>query len=153
AVSMARMTRRILVSAGLAAVSASAIGLALLGSRKGGAIVEGSSRARPVERDSALPTGVDVVVVGGGNIGCLAALTLAGRGVRVALCEKGVIAGEASGRSLGYVDSLFLDPAKVEIVARSRQLWEGMNARIGGETGYRRTGTAALFPTDEGVEF
>ena len=44
--------------------------------------------------------------VGGGYVGCATALTLAERGVSVALCEKGVVAGEASGRSTGIIDAM-----------------------------------------------
>jgi glycine/D-amino acid oxidase-like deaminating enzyme len=148
-----RLRRRLLIGAGAVAVGASAVGIGLLTSRKGGALVPGHSRARPIASDTALPSVADVVVVGGGNVGCLAALTLAERGVRVVLCEKGAIAGEASGRSLGYIDSLFLDPVKAAIVGRSKQLWEGMANRVAGDTGYRRCGVAALFSTDDGVDF
>ncbi|EJL35874.1 glycine/D-amino acid oxidase, deaminating, partial [Caulobacter sp. AP07] len=90
---------------------------------------------------------------GGGNIGCMTALSLVERGLRVVLCEKGVIAGEASGRSLGYIDGQFLDPVKIEIVARSKALWADMNRRVGAETGYRRPGLAALFSTPQSVEW
>ncbi len=117
--------------------------------RDGGAIVPGLSRARKVASDRDMPRDVDVVVVGGGYIGCCTALALAERGVRVALCEKGVIAGESSGRSLGLIEGQFLDATKVEIVARSKALWEGMNARVDGETGYRRTGMAGFFASED----
>ncbi|EJL30778.1 glycine/D-amino acid oxidase, deaminating [Caulobacter sp. AP07] len=117
----------------------------LLSGRDGGAIVPGRSRARSIDSDQTCPAQVDVVVIGGGYVGCLTALTLAERGVSVALCEKGVVAGEASGRSLGVVEGQFLDASKVEIVNRAKTLWGQMNARVGGETGYRRDGMAALF--------
>ena len=57
----------------------------------GGKVVPGVSRARPVTGDVDLPSQVDVVVIGGGYVGVCAALSLVSRGVRVALCEKGVI--------------------------------------------------------------
>lgn len=148
-----KLTRRLLIGTGLAVGGAAAAGLTYLLSRKGGGILRGRSRARPIESDQVLPASADVVIVGGGNIGCLTALTLAERGVSVVLCEKGVIAGEASGRSLGYIDSLFLDPAKAEIVNRSKQLWAQMNARVGAEIGYRQCGIAALFNSSDAVEF
>jgi len=147
------VTRRALLGGAAALAGGCLVALGYLASRPGGAIVPGRSRARGIETPSSLPAKVDVVVLGGGNVGCLTALALAERGVKVALCEKGVIAGEASGRSLGFIDSLFLDPVKMEIVARSKRLWENMNARIAGETGYRRVGTAALFPNHAAVEF
>ena len=71
---------------------------------KGGAIVSGTSRAEKVEGDAQLPSEVDVVVIGGGVIGCITALELAERGVSVAVCEKGAIAGEASGRAVGLLE-------------------------------------------------
>ncbi|MBU9597077.1 NAD(P)/FAD-dependent oxidoreductase [Burkholderia multivorans] len=120
--------------------------------RGGGGLVTGVSRARVVQGDTQIPEQTDVVVIGGGIVGCLTALTLAERGVRVLLCEKGVIAGEASGRALGYVESQFLDPAKLEIVARSKTLWAGMNERVQGETGYRITGLATFFTSNEGLD-
>lgn len=120
---------------------------------QGGRIVPGIARAASVDGDSQPPTGVDVVVIGGGFIGCATALTLAERGVSVALCEKGVIAGEASGRSAGWVDSQFLDPAKMELIGRSKELWEVMNARLGYETGYRRSGVVSLLADQDAMDF
>jgi glycine/D-amino acid oxidase-like deaminating enzyme len=117
----------------------------------GGRVVLGVSRARAVVGDTDLPDKVDVVVIGGGYVGVCAAFTLASRGLRVALCEKGVIAGEASGRSLGWIDSQFLDPAKMDLIARSKELWEGMNAAVGAETGYRKSGVVSLL-ADKGAQ-
>lgn len=151
---MARITRRGLMAGGAGLAAAGVAGGVALGLGKaGGAIVTpGVSRARGIVGDTALPKAVDVVVVGGGFIGCSTALTLAERGVRVALCEKGVIAGEASGRSLGWVDSQFLDPVKMELIARSKQLWSGMNQRVEGETGHRPLGLTSLLPEKADAE-
>src|ERR1700685_3277015 len=41
-----------------------------------------------VNSDEAIPATTSVVVIGGGIIGTFAALTLAGRGIPVVLCEK-----------------------------------------------------------------
>ena len=59
-------------------------------------------RVDPVHASSELPAEVDVVVIGGGIIGASTALFLAERGVSVALCEKGRIAGEQSSRNWGW---------------------------------------------------
>lgn len=142
---MNTLTRRALLGGAGLVAGAAAVGLGVLALRDGAALVPGVARARAIQGDETLPPKVDVVVIGGGNVGCLTALTLAERGLRVALCEKGVIAGEASGRSLGYIENQFLDPAKMALIGRSKVLWEGMNARVQGETGYRRTGLATCF--------
>ena len=129
---------------GGAAVLAAGTGIFKL-ARPGGALAAGVARATPVKGASDLPPRADVVIIGGGNVGCSAALFLAERGVSVALCEKGVIAGEASGRSAGLITSLGLDPIKLELILRSKQLWSGMNERVMADTGYRKPGQLTLF--------
>lgn len=106
----------------------------------GGSLVTGRTRARAPEVAARLPESVDVVVIGGGIIGAATTFFLAERGVSVALCEKGAIAGEASGRSLGQVASAGLAPIKLELLSEAKRLWRGMNERVGGETGYRMNG-------------
>lgn len=56
-----------------------------------------------VASDTAVPQAADVVVIGGGIIGVCTALSLAERGISVALCEKGEIAAEQSSRNWGWV--------------------------------------------------
>lgn len=111
----------------------------------GGGYSSGGSRARPVNGDVSVPESADVVIVGGGVMGCCTALFLAERGVRVVLCEKGVIAGEASGRSAGMIDYEFRSPVKLEMTARSAQLWSGMSERVGRDIGYNDKGILTLF--------
>lgn len=115
-------------------------------------ISDGKSRARPVAGDLALPPAVDVVVIGGGIVGAATALTLAERGISVALCEKGVIAGEASSRAMGYIDSQFADPARFPLLARNFELWREANARTGLETGYRKKGLILPLEGEEAAE-
>ena len=60
-------------------------------------------RVDSVPSDEALPTRVDVVIVGGGIIATSTALFLARKGVSVALCEKGHISPRAVEPQLGLV--------------------------------------------------
>lgn len=94
----------------------------------------------PVTIREDLPAEVDVAIVGGGIIGVAAALVLAERKIRVALFEKGVIAGEQSSRNWGWVRVSGRDLREVPLMMRSRAMWETMNERVGGDTGYRRCG-------------
>ena len=118
----------------------------------GGAIVPGVSRARHVHGTNELPRKVDVVVIGGGLVGCLTALNLIERGVSVALCEKGVIAGEASGTSAGIVEYESQSSVKLELIARSIELWRGMANRINGDIGYIEGGMVTLYDDETHAE-
>jgi glycine/D-amino acid oxidase-like deaminating enzyme len=116
--------------------------------KKGGKIVEGQVRAKRITSSETFPSEVDVVIIGGGYVGSCTALELVERGLSVALCEKGYVAGEASGRSLGWIESQFLDPVKMELIARSKTLWASMNERVGADTGYRQQGVISLLAGD-----
>ncbi|MBS7699909.1 MULTISPECIES: FAD-binding oxidoreductase [unclassified Chelatococcus] len=98
----------------------------------------------PFQGDPDLPQAVDVVVIGGGIIGVTTALELAERGVSVALCEKGVIAGEQSSRNWGWTRQMGRDERELPLCIRSVALWAELNARINRETGWRRTGISYL---------
>lgn len=97
-----------------------------------------------VPRTEPLPDTVDVVVIGGGIAGVSTALALAERRVSVALCEKGLIAGEQSGRNWGWVRQAGRDPAEIPLAMLSLTLWSGMNQRIRDDSGFRQTGIAYL---------
>ena len=103
-----------------------------------------------VTADSALPPKADVVVVGGGIIGVSAAFYLAQKGVSVALCEKGPIAGEQSSRNWGWVRKTGRDSRELPLIIESLRLWEGLNKAVGSETGFRRAGI--LFASNDDAQ-
>ncbi|MGK9168489.1 FAD-binding oxidoreductase [Inquilinus limosus] len=105
----------------------------------------------PVASDPALPARVDVVVVGGGIIGASTALFLAEKGVSVALCEKGRIGGEQSSRNWGWCRKMGRDPSELPLAIESLRLWEGMNARVEAETGFRKAGILYLCETPQDI--
>ena len=81
----------------------------------------------PVASDRALPNAVDMVSIGGGIIGTSAALTLAERGHKVLLCEKGEIAGEQSSRNRGWVRLYLCDLREIPLMIEAIRLWTGMD--------------------------
>jgi glycine/D-amino acid oxidase-like deaminating enzyme len=83
-----------------------------------------------VPSSATLPAKVDVVVIGGGIVGVCTALTLAERGVSVALREKGLIGGEQSGRNWGWVCQIGRDPAEIPLAMLSLARWREMNAVV-----------------------
>lgn len=104
----------------------------------------GSIRVTPLGNVSHdLPRRTDVIVVGGGFNGVMTAYFLAKSGVRVALFEKGEIAGESSGRAFGWISDLLVDPSKMELCAQSKTLWQEFQRDVC-EVGYRRHGIAFL---------
>ncbi|MFT3691181.1 NAD(P)/FAD-dependent oxidoreductase [Paenirhodobacter sp.] len=105
----------------------------------------------PVVSDGQLPQSVDVVVIGGGIAGVCAALELADRGLKVALCEKGEVGAEQSSRNWGWVRLSNRDPREMPLMVESTRLWQGLNARIGGDTGYSQCGVTFTLATDADV--
>jgi glycine/D-amino acid oxidase-like deaminating enzyme len=105
----------------------------------------------PVQSDSALPPRTGVVVIGGGIAGTCTAFHLAAKGVPVVLCEKGDIGAEQSSRNWGWVRKQGRDPREIPLIIESLRQWEGINAAIGAETGFRATGILYLCETDKEV--
>lgn len=147
-------TRRAVAIGGLSATASLLGGGGVLLSRDGAGLEKaGRSRARPVRSGAMLPAVADVVVIGAGNIGAMTALGLAERGIRTVLCEKGVVAGESSGRSMGYIDASFADPSKIELLSRTRQLWADLERRIGTSVGYRKSGLFVVPSSSDELDF
>jgi glycine/D-amino acid oxidase-like deaminating enzyme len=104
-------------------------------------------RVDPVASDEILPQRADVVIIGGGIIGISSALFLAQKGISVALCEKGHIAGEQSSRNWGWCRKMARDPREIPLIIESLRLWEGMNETVEAETGFRTCGIMYLGET------
>jgi glycine/D-amino acid oxidase-like deaminating enzyme len=97
----------------------------------------------------ALPKEVDVAIIGGGIVGCSAALVLAQRGVSVAVFEKGRIAGEQSGRNWGWVRQQGRSPIELPMMIRSLQLWRQWTAELGEDLGFHQGGSLYLAQSHE----
>jgi len=94
--------------------------------------------------DDALPDEVDVVIIGGGIIGVCSAFYLAGHGLSVMLCEKGIVAGEQSSRNWGWIRQHGRDEAELPIMMESNRLWQGLSAEVGEDLGFRKEGVLYL---------
>ncbi len=106
-------------------------------SLQGSRVRDGQGLAEPAPTSGEWRDTCDVAIVGGGIAGVATALFLAEDGARVALFEKGVIGGEASGRAVGFVESLLTDPRKQPALAHTRRIWAGLSDRIGEDTSFR----------------
>ena len=94
-----------------------------------------------------LPGAVDVAIIGGGIVGCSAAYFLAREGLRVAVFEKGRIAGEQSGRNWGWVRQQGRSPVELPLMMRSLQLWLELREELG-DIGFRQGGSLYLAEDD-----
>lgn len=98
----------------------------------------------------------DVVIVGGGIIGCVIAFFLAKSGVRPLVLERGQVGGEASSGAAGMLTAQTHtdEPGPLfDLKLASRALYEGLADELRDRTGldieYRRLGHLAPALTDE----
>ncbi len=96
----------------------------------------------------ALPGAVDVAVIGGGIVGCSSAYFIAREGLRVAVFEKGRIAGEQSGRNWGWVRQQGRSPVELPLMMRSLRLWLELREELG-DIGFRQGGSLYLAEHDK----
>ena len=101
-----------------------------------------------VPTNSEVPHETDVIIIGGGIIGVCAALTLAERGIPVALFEKGQIAAEQSSRNWGWCRQQGRDPREMSLIIESLRLWRSMNTRIQRNVGFSECGVLTLAQND-----
>lgn len=90
----------------------------------------------------------DVVIVGGGIVGCATAYYLARRGVSVRLVERGHIAGEQSSRAWGFVRQQGRHPAEVPLAAEASRIWEGLSGELQADLEFVRKGIVVPAETE-----
>jgi glycine/D-amino acid oxidase-like deaminating enzyme len=95
-----------------------------------------------VERDA------EVVIVGGGIVGCATAYFLAQRGVPAVLVEKGQIGGQQSGRNWGFVRQQGRDPLELPLMMESNRIWRGLEAELGADVGWVQGGNLRVAEDD-----
>ncbi len=95
--------------------------------------------------------GADVVIVGGGVIGCSTAYHLSARGVRVTLCESETLGSQSTGRCAGGVRRQFSYRRNVEIQQLAVRLLERFPDEIGVDPSFRRTGYLFVLTEDADV--
>lgn len=101
--------------------------------------------------DNPLPIAADVVVIGGGIVGASTAYFLAQAGISVALCEKGRMSGEQSGRNWGWVRQQCRSPVELPLMIESLAIWKELPARLGEDVGFHQGGTLCLADDEAGL--
>ncbi|WP_276229969.1 NAD(P)/FAD-dependent oxidoreductase [Pseudomonas citronellolis] len=96
-----------------------------------------------------LPEEVDIVIAGSGIMGCATAWQLAGRGLRVLVCDKAGLASQQSTRAWGFVRQQARDPAEVPLMMAAIPLWERLEADLQLPLEWRQGGCLYLSETPE----
>jgi glycine/D-amino acid oxidase-like deaminating enzyme len=86
----------------------------------------------------------DVVIVGGGIMGCATAFELAGRGLEVALLEKRGIGEGPTGRSSAIVRQHYSNELTARMALHSLGTFRAFEDRVGGTAGFTRAGFLVL---------
>ncbi|HRE20808.1 MAG TPA: FAD-binding oxidoreductase [Rhabdaerophilum sp.] len=94
----------------------------------------------------------EILIIGGGIIGCASAYHLARRGQRVRLIESRNLAAMASGWTLGGVRQSGRDPAELPLARAAVARWQELSDELDADTGYHRDGNLRLARTPDEVE-
>ena len=106
------------------------------------------SESTPIAFSGPLPEAVDVAVIGAGVIGTSAAWFLAKQGAKVALLEKGRVAGEQSSRNWGWVRQQGRDRYELPIMMESNRIWRSL-AEETGERDLTFTGAGCAYLAED----
>src|SRR5579859_878095 len=90
----------------------------------------------------------DVVIVGGGIIGCASAYFLARAGATVELIEADDIGARQSGQNGGWVRLLGRATAELELMIRSRPIWSELEAELEAPLDWVQAGSIRLAVND-----
>ncbi len=88
----------------------------------------------------------DAIVIGAGCAGASIAFHLAERGLKVTLLEREVVASGATGRSSGLVRMHYDLEAESRLAWASFAYFRNWRERVGGESGFTRTGFLQIEP-------
>lgn len=95
----------------------------------------------------------DVVVIGGGIVGCMTALELAKSGLKPVLLEKGAIGHEQSSRNWGYIRQQGRADPEIPLMVEARDAWAGFEEYTGSNIGWRESGNLRLLENEQDVEW
>ncbi len=90
----------------------------------------------------------DLIIIGGGIVGCSTALYAARSGLRVLIVERDTPGSRQSGRNLGFVRQQGRDFRELPLAMASLNLWDRLEQDLGRKVGWLRGGNAVLATSD-----
>ena len=110
---------------------------------------DGSSLTRSSAKCSKPPLESEVVVIGGGAVGLLTALSLRESGCEVTVLERRSLLGEASGVNAGTLSVQNKLSSLVPYTLAALEEWRTLAARLGADVGFRQPGGYNVATTGE----
>lgn len=98
------------------------------------------------------PIKTQTVIIGGGLVGCSAALHLARAGQSVILLERDFVGARASGVNFGGVRQHGRHPSEIPLARRSREIWGRMKNTVGNDCEFAATGHLKLAFDEDGMK-
>nr|WP_196807445.1 FAD-binding oxidoreductase [Candidatus Solirubrobacter pratensis] len=95
-----------------------------------------------------LPSGADVVIIGGGVVGASAAFHLAEAGADVVLLERDQLASGSTSKAAGGLRAQFSDSLNIELGKRSLEAYKRFAERPGWEIDYEEIGYLFVLTTE-----
>ncbi len=90
----------------------------------------------------------DVIIMGGGIMGCSMAYQMAQKGLKVILLERGRVGEEASGRNGGGIRQQNRHPSELPLATEAVKLWASMKEELDWDVGYRVNGNLQLVTSE-----
>ncbi|MFV1858696.1 MAG: NAD(P)/FAD-dependent oxidoreductase [Anaerolineales bacterium] len=96
----------------------------------------------------------DVIIIGGGIMGCSSAFRLGQRGLKVAVLEKGGLGNGSTGRSSALIRQHYSNEITARMALHSLRVFQNFKDEVGGDSGFTQAGFLVLTPEKdlEGLE-
>lgn len=94
----------------------------------------------------------DAVIVGAGIVGAACAYEFTRAGMRVAVVEGGVVAGDATAAGMGHIVVMDDSPAQFALTRSSQLLWQELAPSLPANVEYDRCGTLWVARDDEEMQ-
>ncbi len=88
----------------------------------------------------------DVIIIGGGIMGCSSAYRVAQRGLKVAVVEKGGLGNGSTGRSSALIRQHYSNEITARMALHSLRVFQNFKDEVGGESGFTEAGFLVLTP-------
>ncbi|NCF67137.1 MAG: FAD-dependent oxidoreductase [Chloroflexi bacterium] len=91
----------------------------------------------------------DVIIIGGGIMGCCSALQMSRRGMKVALLEMDNIGAGPTGKSSAIIRQHYSNEVTARMALHSLRVFQDFENQVGDECGFTQTGFVAVVPAKD----